>query len=138
MPSTARLDAVLANAPTAASRARALTSRGMLLMRRGDCVAAEQSFSTALATPSAVDATALAGRGLARSCQLHHAGATDDLGLARLRLEAAGDRLGVARVDNYLAIADANCLRLEPALVRLKRRWPRTPPSASPMDSAPR
>lgn len=118
--STARLDAVLANAPTAALRARALTSRGMLLMRRGDCVAAEQSFSTALATPSTADATALAGRGLARSCQLHHAGATDDLGLARLRLEAAGDRLGVARVDNYLAIADANRLRLEPALVRFE------------------
>lgn len=118
--SAARLETVLAAAPAGALRARALASRGMLLMRRGDCVAAEQSFTTALAVPSAVDATALAGRGLARSCQLQHAGAIDDLGLARLRLEAAGDRLGVARVDNYLAIVDANRLRLEPALARFE------------------
>ncbi|HVH34270.1 MAG TPA: hypothetical protein VM847_09205, partial [Tahibacter sp.] len=90
----------------------------MLLLRRGDCAAAQQSFGTALAATSTVEATALAGRGLARSCRAEHAAAVDDLGLARVRLEAAGDRLGVARVDNYLAIADANRYRLEPALAR--------------------
>jgi DNA-binding winged helix-turn-helix (wHTH) protein/tetratricopeptide (TPR) repeat protein len=115
-----RLDGVLASDPGAELRARALTSRGMLLLRRGDCAAAEQSFGSALAAPSAVDATALAGRGLARSCQFAHAKAIDDLGLARLRLEAAGDRLGVARVDNYLGIADANRDRLETALGRFE------------------
>lgn len=115
-----RLDAVLSADPPAELRARALASRGMLLLRRGDCSRAEQSFGAALAVPSAVDATALAGRGLARSCQFAHATAIDDLGLARLRLEAAGDRLGVARVDNYLGIADANRDRLEPALVRFE------------------
>lgn len=115
-----RLDAVLAGEPDGELRARALTARGMLLMRRGDCAAAEQSFTGALAAPSVVDATALAGRGLARSCGFAHGAAVDDLGLARLRLEAAGDRLGVARVDNYLAIADANRNRLEPALARFE------------------
>lgn len=115
-----RLDAVLAADPPAELRARALASRGMLLLRRGGCNRAEQSFSAALAVPSAVEATALAGRGLARSCQFAHATAIDDLGLARLRLEAAGDRLGVARVDNYLGVADANRDRLEPALVRFE------------------
>jgi len=115
-----RLDAVLSADPPAELRARALTSRGMLFLRRGDCSRAEQSFGAALTAPSAVDATALAGRGLARSCQFAHAKAVDDLGLARLRLEAAGDRLGVARVDNYLGIADANRNRLEPALARFE------------------
>lgn len=117
---TQRLDAVLSADPPAELRARALASRGMLQMRHGDCSRAEQSFGAALAVPSVVDATALAGRGLARSCQFAHASAIDDLGLARLRLEAAGDRLGVARVDNYLGVADANRDRLEPALVRFE------------------
>ncbi len=115
-----RLDTVLAGEPAGDMRARALTSRGMLLMRRGDCAAAEQSFTTALTATSAVDATALAGRGLARSCRFEHGDAVADLGLARLKLEAAGDRLGVARVDNYLGIADANRHRLEPALARFE------------------
>ncbi|WP_386067825.1 winged helix-turn-helix domain-containing protein [Tahibacter sp. UC22_41] len=113
-----QLDTILAGDPPPKVRARALTSRGMLLLRRGDCAAAQQSFGTALAATSTVEATALAGRGLARSCRAEHAAAVDDLGLARVRLEAAGDRLGVARVDNYLAIADANRYRLEPALAR--------------------
>lgn len=113
-----QLDTILAGDPPAEVRARALTSRGMLLLRRGDCAAAQQSFGTALTATGAVEATALAGRGLARSCRAEHVAAIDDLGLARVRLEAAGDRLGVARVDNYLAIADANRHRLEPALAR--------------------
>lgn len=116
--SASRLEAVLAAAPAGEVRTRALTARGMLRMRRGDCAGAEQSFTQALALPGPSDATALAGRGLARSCGFAHREAADDLGLARLRLEAAGDRLGVARVDNYLAIADANRNHLEPALAR--------------------
>lgn len=118
--SAARLEAVLAAAPAGDVRTRALTARGMLRMRRGDCAGAEQSFTVALALPGPPDATALAGRGLARSCGFAHREAADDLGLARLRLEAAGDRLGVARVDNYLAIADANRNHLEPALARFE------------------
>lgn len=118
--SASRLEAVLAAAPAGEVRTRALTARGMLRMRRDDCAGAAQSFTEALAVPGPSDATALAGRGLARSCGLAHREAADDLGLARLRLEAAGDRLGVARVDNYLAIADAHRHHLEPALARFE------------------
>ena len=115
-----RVDDVLASGGDEMVRLRAHTARGMLLIRRGDCGAAEQAFSAALAVRERGDGTALAGRGLARSCADKHAAAVEDLGLARLQLEAAGDRLGVARVDNYLGIADANRERLEPALARFQ------------------
>jgi DNA-binding winged helix-turn-helix (wHTH) protein/tetratricopeptide (TPR) repeat protein len=111
-----QLEQLLAQDLEPSLRARALASRGMLAVRRGDCAAAEQAFSGALQGEPDVAATALAGRGLARSCLERPAEAMEDLGLARLRLEAAGDRLGMARVDNYLGIAAVSRDRLQDAL----------------------
>ncbi|PZQ19837.1 MAG: hypothetical protein DI564_00925 [Rhodanobacter denitrificans] len=105
----------------AAMRLRVLIARGMLALREDDCASAERSFDAALSLPAALrpgpnPAHALAGRGLARSCLERYAAAADDLGLARLRFEAAGDRLGIARADNYLGLLDARRRRGEAAL----------------------
>lgn len=105
----------------AAMRLRVLIARGMLALREDDCATAEHSFDAALSLPEALrpgpnPAHALAGRGLARSCLERYAAAADDLGLARLRFEAAGDRLGIARADNYLGLLDARRRRGEAAL----------------------
>ncbi|HEY6941053.1 winged helix-turn-helix domain-containing protein [Dokdonella sp.] len=103
-------------------RANVLVSRGMLAMRRGDCAAAEPWYDAAvrLAEPDGkplAQGNALAGRGLARSCLRRFDDASNDLGLARARMAAAGDALGLARVDNYLGLLDANRRRLADALV---------------------
>lgn len=113
-----QVDALLATELDAPLRARALTSRGLLHVRAGECADAERAFDAALAAWPKTEPTALAGRGLARTCLEKHAAAADDLGLARVRLEAAGDRLGVARADNYLGILDANRNRLDAARAR--------------------
>ena len=120
---TAAVDALLAGELDGPLRARALTSRGLLYIRGGDCASAERAFDAALAAWPNTEATALAGRGLARTCLDRHAAAADDLGLARVRLEAAGDRLGVARADNYLGILDANRNRLDAARTRFEAAY---------------
>jgi DNA-binding winged helix-turn-helix (wHTH) protein len=102
--------------------ANALVARGMLAMRRDDCAGA-QAFYAAGADRlerggSALEqGNALAGRGMARSCLGQFDAAANDLGLARTRMTSAGDRLGLARVDNYLGLLDAGRHRLADALV---------------------
>lgn len=103
-------------------RTNVLVSRGMLAMRRGDCAAAEPWYDAAvrIAEPDGkplAQGNALAGRGLARSCLRRFDDASNDLGLARARMAAAGDALGLARVDNYLGLLDADRRRLADALV---------------------
>jgi len=103
-------------------RTNVLVSRGMLAMRRGECAAAEPWYDAAvrLAEPDGkplAQGNALAGRGLARACLRRFDDASNDLGLARARMAAAGDALGLARVDNYLGLLDADRRRLADALV---------------------
>ncbi|HEU4665383.1 MAG TPA: winged helix-turn-helix domain-containing protein, partial [Dokdonella sp.] len=103
-------------------RTNVLVSRGMLAMRQGDCAAAEPWYDAAvrLAEPDGkplAQGNALAGRGLARACLRRFDDASNDLGLARARMAAAGDALGLARVDNYLGLLDADRRRLADALV---------------------
>ncbi|MGN6520485.1 MAG: winged helix-turn-helix domain-containing protein [Dokdonella sp.] len=103
-------------------RTNVLVSRGMLAMRRGDCAAAEPWYDAAVRVAEAdgkalAQGNALAGRGLARACLHRYDDASNDLGLARARMAAAGDALGLARVDNYLGLLDADRRRLADALV---------------------
>jgi DNA-binding winged helix-turn-helix (wHTH) protein/tetratricopeptide (TPR) repeat protein len=103
-------------------RANVLVARGMLGMRRGDCANAQSAYAGATdlleARGSALEqGNALAGRGLARACLRQFDVAANDLGLARARMTAAGDRLGLARVDNYLGLLDADRNRMADALV---------------------
>lgn len=51
-----------------------------------------------------------------RACLHRFDAAMDDLGLARSRLEAAGDRLGIARVNNYRGVLETERKRLADAL----------------------
>ena len=103
-------------------QASILVARGMLAMRRGDCAAAESSYAGGVTLlesgERALDeGNALAGRGLARTCLGQYAAAANDLGLARTRMAKAGDRLGLARIDNYFGLLDADRNRLADALV---------------------
>lgn len=111
--SARKLDALLADTElTTREHARVLLARGMLTMRMGECAAAEQRFTQALSSEIAdhearsINANAWAGRGLARTCSGQLQAAADDLGLARLHMDALRDRLGVARVDNYLGVLE--------------------------------
>jgi len=102
--------------------ANALVARGMLAMRRGDCASAQAFYAGGVDRlergGSALEqGNALAGRGLARTCLRQFDAAANDLGLARMRMTSAGDRLGLARVDNYLGLLDADRNRLADALV---------------------
>ncbi|HEY0229942.1 MAG TPA: winged helix-turn-helix domain-containing protein [Dokdonella sp.] len=102
--------------------ASALVARGMLAMRRGDCADAESFYAKGADLlengDKALDqGNALAGRGLARTCLRQYDAAANDLGLARTRMTSAGDRLGLARVDNYLGVLDADRNRMADALV---------------------
>ena len=102
--------------------ANALVARGMLAMRRDDCAGAQAFYAAGVDRlergGSALEqGNALAGRGMARSCLGQFDAAANDLGLARTRMTSAGDRLGLARVDNYLGLLDAGRHRLADALV---------------------
>lgn len=102
--------------------ANALVARGMLAMRRGDCAGAQAFYAGGVDLlergGSALEqGNALAGRGMARACLRQFDAAANDLGLARTRMTTAGDRLGLARVDNYLGLLDAERNRLADALV---------------------
>lgn len=103
-------------------QANTLVARGMLAMRRGDCANAESSYAAGVAllergSKALEQGNALAGRGLARACLRQYDAAANDLGLARTRMLTAGDRLGLARVDNYLGLLDTDRNRLADALV---------------------
>lgn len=104
---------------------RALLARGMLGLRRGDCAQAAPWLDRTLATGSTPDlaqdhATALTARGMVNTCLQKPAEAAADFGLARLRFEAQGDRLGVARVENYLGLFEIERQRPESALPHLQ------------------
>lgn len=88
-------------------RARALNLLALIDFRRQDCVAMDRHASGAIAVLAPGQAPADAGqalatRALAGICMERLGDALADLGQARLRMEAAGDRLGIARVDQYL------------------------------------
>lgn len=91
--------------------ARVLNARGSILLRREKCPQAESDYTAAVAalegSPRAPAlAEALAGRGLARTCQHTFDASAADLGQARAQFEASGDRLGVARNDNYRGLLE--------------------------------
>lgn len=89
--------------------ARTLTLRGIVASReRGDWTVGEPDFDAAVAAldgePWALElGEALAVRGYARAHRQAFDAAARDLGRARVLFEAAGDRLGLARVHNYSA-----------------------------------
>lgn len=92
-------------------RSQALTTLGFIGMSRNDCVAAEQKFDAALAAlpnqRSGLDAgAALSARGGARACLQRIDAAIVDLSAAGPILEAAGDRLGLARLNNHFGLAE--------------------------------
>lgn len=87
-------------------RARALTALGFIALNRNDCEAAEQRFDAAVSafdgTLAGLDAgAALSARGAARGCTGRSEDALRDLGAAGPILEAAGNRLGMAALDNH-------------------------------------
>jgi DNA-binding winged helix-turn-helix (wHTH) protein/tetratricopeptide (TPR) repeat protein len=103
-----------------------LVASGMLAMRRGDCAIAETRYNDGLvvygtASTALDQGKALAGRGLARACLHHYEEAANDLGLARARMASAGDRLGLARVENYRGLLDVYRNRLTDALGDFQR-----------------
>lgn len=87
--------------------AQALTTLGFIETHLDDFASAERYFNRATAmltdrTTTREFGTALAARGLARAGLRQYEEAAHDLAQAGPLLQAAGDRLGVARVDNYL------------------------------------
>jgi DNA-binding winged helix-turn-helix (wHTH) protein/tetratricopeptide (TPR) repeat protein len=120
----ANLAVLLADPSTAAQPrafAQALTTRGFIDIRGEDCASAEQHFDKAMSVldplrPTREANIALAARGLARACQGKFDDAATDLGKARTRLDAAGDRLGIARVNNYLGVLHVKRNRLADAV----------------------
>jgi DNA-binding winged helix-turn-helix (wHTH) protein/tetratricopeptide (TPR) repeat protein/TolB-like protein len=106
-------------------RVRALLARGLLGLRRGDCPEAGLWLDRALESRGEPEqaqelATALTARGMVKACLQQPAEAAADFGLARLRFEAQGDRLGVARVENYLGLFEIDRQRPESALPHLQ------------------
>lgn len=109
----AAIAAELLTEPTVRSRprlyARALTLRGIVAsLEHGDWTIGEPDFDTAVSAlddePWALElGETLAVRGYARAHRHAFDDAARDLGRARVLFEAAGDRLGMARVHNYSA-----------------------------------
>jgi DNA-binding winged helix-turn-helix (wHTH) protein/tetratricopeptide (TPR) repeat protein len=105
--------------------AQVLTSLGFIGMRRNDCVGAERYFDAALDVlpdrHNGLEAgSALSARGGARACLQHVEAAVADLAEAGPILEGAGDRLGVARLNNHLGLAEYDRHRPADALLYLK------------------
>jgi tetratricopeptide (TPR) repeat protein len=106
----AALDDLLAGAEAAADplfRTRLLVYRGGARFRRNALLEAERDFDAALAAVQPLDAdlehgSVLNGRATVRAVLGREAEATADFGAARAKLQRAGDRLGVARVDANL------------------------------------
>jgi DNA-binding winged helix-turn-helix (wHTH) protein/tetratricopeptide (TPR) repeat protein len=89
-----------------ALRARTLTLRGAIGLRRENCDSAWRDYDAAAGLlalqPRASEwGQALVGRSLASTCRHAFVEAASDLGEARLRFESVGDRLGVAKADTY-------------------------------------
>ncbi|HEY0180891.1 MAG TPA: hypothetical protein VGC30_14850, partial [Dokdonella sp.] len=120
------LDALLAG-PAAAEplfRARLLNARGAVRLRSDDYPGAAGDYDAAITLlgddgPAPELGLALTGRGVAHSMRREFAPAHADLAAARIQLEAAGDALGVARVDSNLGGLEMNSDRPEQALAYL-------------------
>ena len=85
---------------------------GNLALRRGDAAEAARRGQAAIAAlaqlpPSAELGRAYTGRAIARSTLGQYADALQDFALARVVLDAVGDRVGVARVDINVGILEA-------------------------------
>jgi DNA-binding winged helix-turn-helix (wHTH) protein/tetratricopeptide (TPR) repeat protein len=118
------LDALLAGPEAAADplfRTRLLIYRGGARFRRNALFEAERDFDAALAAVQALDAdlehgSVLNGRATVRAVLGRDNDAIADFGAARAKLQRAGDRLGVARVDANLGALELNRGRPGPAL----------------------
>jgi DNA-binding winged helix-turn-helix (wHTH) protein/tetratricopeptide (TPR) repeat protein len=93
-------------------RARVLNGLGNIALRRDDYPAVTRSADAVVAllgtaTPSPELGHALTGRAIARSAQFQFDTAVADFAQARVVLESAGDRLGLARVDANVGILEA-------------------------------
>lgn len=105
----------LLDAPATAShpslRAEILSSLGFIGLTRNDCVEAEHRFDDAVAAVGSrrtgLDVgAALSARGAARACLRRFGEAVADLSEAGPILSAAGDRLGLARLDNHFGVLE--------------------------------
>ncbi|GAA0716678.1 winged helix-turn-helix domain-containing protein [Dokdonella soli] len=120
----AALDELLANPSVKAqprTYAQALSTRGFIDIRREDCASAEPYFDTAVSAlhdtpPSHERDVALAARGLSHACLRQFDAAIADLGKAREQLEAAGDRMGIARINNYFGVLETQRNRMADAV----------------------
>lgn len=102
-------------------RARVLNALGNVQLRRDhpDRVAEFSEQAIALLAdlpPSPELGRALTGRAIARSLQQRYDESMEDFSRARIVLEGAGDRLGLARVDINVGILDARRARYAEAL----------------------
>lgn len=111
----ASLTALLADSALQASpslRARALTLLGFIDMGEGnDCVGGERNFDAAVSAlsgrPTALEAgDALSARGAARACLNRIDEAIADLSMAGPILDAAGDRIGLANLNNRFGLLE--------------------------------
>jgi tetratricopeptide (TPR) repeat protein len=107
-------------------RARVLNGLGNIALRRDDYPAVERVANEVIAllgttTPSPELGRALTGRAISRSAQFQFDAAVADFAQARVVLESAGDRLGIARVDANLGILEARRDRYAEALPLLDR-----------------
>jgi DNA-binding winged helix-turn-helix (wHTH) protein/tetratricopeptide (TPR) repeat protein len=101
--------------------ARVLNGLGNIALRRDDYAAVERTADRVIAllgatTPSPELGRALTGRAIARSAQFKFDASVADFAQARVVLESAGDRLGIARVDANLGILEARRDRYAEAL----------------------
>jgi DNA-binding winged helix-turn-helix (wHTH) protein/tetratricopeptide (TPR) repeat protein len=100
----ALLDEPVSNADSE-TRADALTALGYLELNRNDCAAAERHFDAALLAlqdrRGSRYGNVLSVRGSARACLGRPEEAVQDLSAAGPLLDAAGDRLGRANLDNH-------------------------------------
>lgn len=93
------------------THASALTILGFIEMDRNDCVAGERNFDAALSVlagrqPGIEAGNAFSARGSARACLGRVDEAIGDLSTAGPLLDAAGDRLGLANLDNRFAVLE--------------------------------
>ena len=120
----AGLESLLVSVPATDApllRARVLNALGNVQLRRDvpDRVAEYSDLAIALLAdlpPSPELGRALTGRAIARSLQGRYDESMEDFSRARIVLEGAGDRLGLARVDVNVGILDARRARYAEAL----------------------
>lgn len=107
-------------------RARLLNGRGAVRLRLENYAGAEADYDAAIVllgdgAHAPELGLALTGRGVVRSMRHDIELAAADFAAARVQLEAAGDELGVARVDSNLGGLEMNRDRPQQALAPLER-----------------